>query len=384
MRKALGVAVLLPVALVAGCAGVGGSDGGGGDNGGNGGSGSSSWSGTLSGALPTMGFGGGGEVGTSRVAGFKAAAPDVKVTINKGDFDAQQFLTAVSSGNPPDLGYMMSTPVVQGIPPVGGGGEHGPASTRAPAEVAPLEGDGPAGRDRDRVRSWVWRGLYLAVLFIATMAFVYPLVGVGVPEAQVAGVRQPARSRDGAVVELRRSVGCRAGAALAVQLRDRRPDGRHRGHALERPDRLRVRLLPVSLPQPALRAGARHDDAARRGDDDPRLPDLEPGGDDRHPGAAVGPEPVRLGLLHLLAAAVLPRHPARAVRGRAGRRGVVPEDVPRHRSAAGPPGARHRVRVRAAGQLVGPDETADLPADPRLLHDAAWPEVDRRRVRAVR
>ena len=28
------------------------------------------------------------------------------MTINKGDFDAQQFLTAVSSGNPPDLVYM--------------------------------------------------------------------------------------------------------------------------------------------------------------------------------------------------------------------------------------------------------------------------------------
>ena len=34
---------------------------------------------------------------------FKAANPDVQVKNNKGDFDAQQFLTAVSSGNPPDL-----------------------------------------------------------------------------------------------------------------------------------------------------------------------------------------------------------------------------------------------------------------------------------------
>ncbi|MFL6080961.1 MAG: extracellular solute-binding protein [Ornithinibacter sp.] len=107
MRKTWGLAVLLPVALVAGCAGVGGSDSGGGGNGGDsGGSGSSSWSGTPSGTLTTMGFGGEDEVGTSRVAAFKAAAPDVKVTINKGDFDAQQFLTAVSSGNPPDVVYM--------------------------------------------------------------------------------------------------------------------------------------------------------------------------------------------------------------------------------------------------------------------------------------
>lgn len=99
------LAVLVPIALVAGCAGVGGSDDG--ADGGNGGNGSAStWSGTPSGTLTTMGFGGEDEVGQSRVAAFKAAAPDVQVTINKGDFDAQQFLTAVASGNPPDLVYM--------------------------------------------------------------------------------------------------------------------------------------------------------------------------------------------------------------------------------------------------------------------------------------
>lgn len=70
----------------------------------------------------------------------------------------------------------MSTPVVQGIPPLGGGGEQGPASTRGPARVAPLERDSRGGDRRDTVRSWVWRGLYPAVLFLATMAFVYPLV----------------------------------------------------------------------------------------------------------------------------------------------------------------------------------------------------------------
>ena len=70
----------------------------------------------------------------------------------------------------------MSTPVVQGVPPIGGGGEQGPASTRGPAGVAPLAGDGRPGRERDTARSWFWRGLYLAVLFLATMAFVYPLV----------------------------------------------------------------------------------------------------------------------------------------------------------------------------------------------------------------
>jgi ABC-type glycerol-3-phosphate transport system substrate-binding protein len=30
----------------------------------------------------------------------------VQVTHNKGDFDAQQFLTALASNNPPDLVYM--------------------------------------------------------------------------------------------------------------------------------------------------------------------------------------------------------------------------------------------------------------------------------------
>jgi multiple sugar transport system substrate-binding protein len=100
------LAVLVPLALVTGCAGVGSGDSGDGGGGSSGGSSSSAWSGKPSGSLTTMGFGGDDEVGQSRVAAFKEANPDVKVTINKGDFDAQQFLTAVSSGNPPDLVYM--------------------------------------------------------------------------------------------------------------------------------------------------------------------------------------------------------------------------------------------------------------------------------------
>ena len=76
MRKTWGVAVLLPVALVAGCAGVGGSDsGGGGNGGGSGGSGSSSWSGTPSGTLTTMGFGGEDEVGTVARRGVQGGCP---------------------------------------------------------------------------------------------------------------------------------------------------------------------------------------------------------------------------------------------------------------------------------------------------------------------
>jgi multiple sugar transport system substrate-binding protein len=53
-----------------------------------------------------MGFGGEDEVAQARIDTFQKAATGVKVTHNKGDFDAQQFLTALASGNPPDLVYM--------------------------------------------------------------------------------------------------------------------------------------------------------------------------------------------------------------------------------------------------------------------------------------
>jgi multiple sugar transport system substrate-binding protein len=95
----------LPVVLAASalvltsCAGVGGKDdeAGGGD---------SSAGSTPSGTLNVMGFSGEDEVAQSRIAAFKAAYPGVTVKNNKGDFDAQQFLTAVSSGNAPDVVYM--------------------------------------------------------------------------------------------------------------------------------------------------------------------------------------------------------------------------------------------------------------------------------------
>jgi multiple sugar transport system substrate-binding protein len=95
----------LPVALAAGtlvltsCAGVGNKDN-------AGGSGGSSADSTPSGTLNVMGFSGEDEVAQSRINAFKAAYPTVTVKNNKGDFDAQQFLTAVSSGNPPDVVYM--------------------------------------------------------------------------------------------------------------------------------------------------------------------------------------------------------------------------------------------------------------------------------------
>ncbi|MFC0627531.1 ABC transporter substrate-binding protein [Kribbella deserti] len=92
-------AVLVTTALaLTACAGVGGGD----DKGGGGGDTSS----TPSGTLAVMGFSGEDEVAQSRIAAYKAAYSGVTVKNNKGDFDAQQFLTAVSSGNPPDVAYM--------------------------------------------------------------------------------------------------------------------------------------------------------------------------------------------------------------------------------------------------------------------------------------
>jgi multiple sugar transport system substrate-binding protein len=112
MRRARSLPLATLVALtvtssfaLTACAGVGG----GSDQpatGGGTGSGSGSGANTPSGALQIMGFSGGDEVASSRMAAFRAAYPDVDVTANKGDFDAQQFLTAVSSGNAPDVVYM--------------------------------------------------------------------------------------------------------------------------------------------------------------------------------------------------------------------------------------------------------------------------------------
>jgi multiple sugar transport system substrate-binding protein len=59
-----------------------------------------------SGALSTMGFGLGDEIAKTRVDTFKHAYPDVQLTVTEGDFDEQQFLSAVASGSPPDLVYM--------------------------------------------------------------------------------------------------------------------------------------------------------------------------------------------------------------------------------------------------------------------------------------
>jgi multiple sugar transport system substrate-binding protein len=86
------VAVAATAALVlSGCGGVGGDD----DEGAGGAA-----------TLTTMGFGIGDEIATTRVGlADKAIAPS-KVKIGSDTFDAQQFLSAVASKNPPDLVYM--------------------------------------------------------------------------------------------------------------------------------------------------------------------------------------------------------------------------------------------------------------------------------------
>jgi multiple sugar transport system substrate-binding protein len=61
---------------------------------------------TDSGSLTTQGFGGDDDVGKARVKAFRDAYPNVKLTVTTGSFDPQQFLSAVASGNPPDLVYM--------------------------------------------------------------------------------------------------------------------------------------------------------------------------------------------------------------------------------------------------------------------------------------
>jgi multiple sugar transport system substrate-binding protein len=58
------------------------------------------------GALSTQGFGKPDDVGQARIDAFKSAYPKVQVNINAGDFDPQQFLSAVASGNPPELVYL--------------------------------------------------------------------------------------------------------------------------------------------------------------------------------------------------------------------------------------------------------------------------------------
>jgi multiple sugar transport system substrate-binding protein len=62
--------------------------------------------GQVQGTLTTLGFSLPDEIATTRVDTFKKANPQVQVKITEGGFDEQQFLSAVASGNPPDLVYV--------------------------------------------------------------------------------------------------------------------------------------------------------------------------------------------------------------------------------------------------------------------------------------
>ncbi len=89
----------VPVLLVSACAGVGSSSK-------QAEQPSGFTAAAIQGPLNIMGFGGEDEVAQARISAFEKSAPNVQVTHNKGSFDAQQFLTALASGNPPDLVYM--------------------------------------------------------------------------------------------------------------------------------------------------------------------------------------------------------------------------------------------------------------------------------------
>lgn len=71
-----------------------------------------------SGSLSVMGFSLPDEVATVRVDRFRELYPDVELNITEGGLDQQQFLTAVASGNAPDVVYMsrelLSTYAVRG------------------------------------------------------------------------------------------------------------------------------------------------------------------------------------------------------------------------------------------------------------------------------
>ncbi|MFI7600221.1 ABC transporter substrate-binding protein [Actinoplanes sp. NPDC049681] len=90
MRAALGTVLIL--ALAAGCGGVGKSTSKPGDN--------------ATATLTMMGFGTGDEIARTRFDLADAAIAPSSAKASEGSFNAQQFLSAVASGTPPDLVYM--------------------------------------------------------------------------------------------------------------------------------------------------------------------------------------------------------------------------------------------------------------------------------------
>ncbi len=62
--------------------------------------------GDISGPLNVLGFSLGDEIATTRVDEFESKYPNVDLTLAEGALDDQQLLTAIASGNPPDVVYM--------------------------------------------------------------------------------------------------------------------------------------------------------------------------------------------------------------------------------------------------------------------------------------
>ncbi|AGL17128.1 extracellular solute-binding protein [Actinoplanes sp. N902-109] len=81
-------ATVLVLALATGCGGVGGS------------------AGDAAATLTMMGFGTGDEIARTRFDAANAAIAPSAAKASEGSFNAQQFLSAVASGSPPDLVYM--------------------------------------------------------------------------------------------------------------------------------------------------------------------------------------------------------------------------------------------------------------------------------------
>jgi multiple sugar transport system substrate-binding protein len=59
----------------------------------------------VAGELSIMGFGASDDVAETRLEATKEAMPEVEVSLVEGDLDIQQFLSAVASGQPPELIY---------------------------------------------------------------------------------------------------------------------------------------------------------------------------------------------------------------------------------------------------------------------------------------
>jgi len=77
-----------------------------------------------SGELRVLGFGLPDEIATERVALFEETYPDIDLQLTEGSIDQQQLLTAIASGNPPDVVYLnradLSTYATRGaIQPLG-------------------------------------------------------------------------------------------------------------------------------------------------------------------------------------------------------------------------------------------------------------------------